>query len=120
MSLPFKYWTFWTVYGGKDHAEEIDFSEAIAWFRRAADRGEPGAQYSLGIMHADGDGVVQDSIEAYKWLSLAAAAPYPPPGADASYQRDLVASRMTADQIAEAQRMVMEWKPQSAGKDLSF
>ena len=34
--------------------------------------GDAGAQFNLGLMYADGEGVTQDDIEAVRWLRLAA------------------------------------------------
>lgn len=51
-----------------------DCSKALEWTIRAAERGHILAQSHLGVMYRDGcgDAVMQDSIEAYIWLSLAA------------------------------------------------
>ena len=67
----------------------------------------------------DGRGVPQDYVEAHMWFNLAAVAGSAPPvGAPSGVNRgvfvkarDAVAERMTADQIAEAQRRAREWKP---------
>ena len=57
------------------HAEgvgvQVDFAEAVKWFRNAAEQGYFAAQSNLGFMYANGDGVVKDIIEAYAWLNLA-------------------------------------------------
>jgi hypothetical protein len=54
-----------------------------------------------------GQGVPEDYVIAHMWFSLAAA------GGDrnAAKGRDLVATRMTPAQIAEAQKLAREWKP---------
>ena len=49
-----------------------DYSEAIKWYRKAADQGYDRAQYNLGIMYYNGQGVPQDYSEAFKWLRKAA------------------------------------------------
>ncbi len=49
-----------------------DYVEAAKWFRKAADQGLVGAQYSLGVAHMNGQGVPQDYAEAVKWFRLAA------------------------------------------------
>jgi TPR repeat protein len=49
-----------------------DYTEAIKWFRKAADQGVAGAQWSLGEMYAKGDGVTKDYAEALKWWRKAA------------------------------------------------
>ena len=49
-----------------------DDAEAMKWHRLAADAGDAVAQYNLGMLYADGQGVAQDYTEAAKWLRLAA------------------------------------------------
>ena len=41
-------------------------------FEKAASQGHVGAQFDLGLMYADGNGVPQDSVEAVRWLRKAA------------------------------------------------
>ncbi|WP_417433089.1 sel1 repeat family protein [Hoeflea sp.] len=73
----------------------------------AADKGLADAQAKLGYSYSTGEGVPQDYALAHMWFNLAAAQ-----GADkAAENRDIVAKKMTRDQIAEAQRMAREWKP---------
>ena len=38
----------------------------------AAEQGDPSAQHNLGYMHANGEGVPENDIEAVKWYRLAA------------------------------------------------
>jgi serine/threonine protein kinase len=47
-------------------------TEAVRWYRAAAEQGYAGAQTNLGAMYADGKGVAQSKTEAVKWLRLAA------------------------------------------------
>jgi TPR repeat protein len=63
----------------------------------------------------DGNGVPKDYVQAHKWFNLAA------PKYEASealrpetaiQNRDRVAAKMTPAQIAEAQRLAREWRPQ--------
>ena len=49
-----------------------DYATAVTWFRKAADQGVAIAQVTLGLMHAEGEGVPQDYAEAVKWLRKAA------------------------------------------------
>ncbi len=81
-----------------------DDTEAIRWFRMAAEQGYANAQYSLGRKYAVGRGVPQDFVQAYKWLDLAAAQG----NERAKRIRDRTAELMTAEQIAEAQRLARE------------
>ena len=66
---------------------------------------------NLGIMYAVGCGVPQDDVEAHMWFSLAAAQ-FSGQNRDGMVEaRDAVAARMTAAQIAKAQRRAREWTP---------
>ncbi len=85
-----------------------NFAQAVKWYRLAAEQGHAEAQAILGIMYAEGEGVPQDYVLAYKWLNLAAAEGDAAWGSAAEL-RDIVASEMTPEQIAEAQRLAREW-----------
>jgi TPR repeat protein len=62
---------------------------------------------TLGVFYDNGLGVPQDRVRAHIWLNLAAMQ-----GREsAATFRDLVARLMTPAQIAEAQRLTQEWKP---------
>lgn len=45
---------------------------AAEWYRRAAERGRPSAQWYLGDMHATGRWAAQDDVEAVTWFRKAA------------------------------------------------
>lgn len=47
---------------------------AMAWLTPSAERGEPRAQYVLGVAHYNGDLVAKDPVRAYALMSRAAAA----------------------------------------------
>jgi TPR repeat protein len=88
-------------------------SEAAKWYGLAAVQGIPRAQNNLAILYANGDGVNQDLVQAYFWFNLAAAGS---PSSQrqlrdqAAENRELVAENMTPAQIAEALRLVRNWK----------
>ena len=84
-----------------------DDTQAESWFRKAADQSNPQAQYALGFMYANGRGVPKDYVQSHMWFSLAASGG----GTDAINSLNEVASKMTPEQIAEAQRLAREWKP---------
>ncbi len=86
---------------------EQDYAEAMELFRHPAEKGYPGAEYGLGVGYENGQGVLQDYVLAHMWLNLAAAQG----DDDAKKARDLLASKMTPEQIAEAQQLAREWKP---------
>ncbi|THJ23047.1 MAG: sel1 repeat family protein [Nitrospira sp. CG24E] len=86
-----------------------DYQQALRWFRLAADQGEAVAQTKIAIMYDDGQGVPHDIVQTYKWYSLAATNGDKP----AAELRDATAKEMTPAQIAEAQKLVREWKPKT-------
>lgn len=53
-------------------AERGDYVTALRLLRPLADQGDPDAQYNLGVMYNNGDGVSQDYAEAMKWHRKAA------------------------------------------------
>lgn len=64
------------MYGSGDGVPE-SFSDAVKWFRKAADQGDAAAQFSLGLLYRDGKGVSRNYVLAYMWLDLAASR-FPP------------------------------------------
>ena len=60
------------VTGAKDIGFQQDYTQAAKWFRLAAEQGNVDAQYNLGTMYSNGQGVPQDYAQAVKWLRLAA------------------------------------------------
>ena len=86
-----------------------DDAEAVRWYRLAGDQGNPSGQLNLGLMYATGRGVPQDYVQAYMWLSLSASRSSGEARDRAVDNRDRVASRLTPDQRAEAQRLAREW-----------
>jgi hypothetical protein len=93
----------------------LNYPVAVKWYQRAADQGYADAQYTLGEMYLGGLGVQQSNMQAYMWFSLAAAnndALFDKETRDdAAHNRDLAAAKMTTEQIAEARRLINEWKP---------
>ncbi len=89
-----------------------DFVKAVRWLREAAEQGDADAQFNLGVMYFNGQSVPQDYLQAHKWYNLAASRLPPGEYRDRAVKnRDDAAARMTAGQIAEAQRLAREWKP---------
>ena len=64
-----------------------DEAEAVYWYRLAADQGLAGAQFNLGVMYSEGQGVPQNDAEAVRWHRLAAQAG---PGAGVPYMGQTV------------------------------
>ena len=84
-----------------------DHAEAFKWYRLAANQGVADAQLNLGVMYGKGYGVMQDYTRALMWWTIAASQGHE----TARKNRDIVAKRMTPEQIAEAKRLARDWKP---------
>jgi hypothetical protein len=82
-----------------------DYQEAVKWYRLAAAQGNQFAQINLGVMYTNGTGVRQDFVRAHMWFTLAAAVLSGDSGDAATKNRDRIAAKMTAEQIATAQEM---------------
>jgi uncharacterized protein len=70
-----------------------------------AQTGTPDALFELGMLYATGRDVAADLVAAHKWFNLAAARG----NAAAMKRRVELAREMSAEQIAEAQRLAREW-----------
>ena len=81
----------------------------MAWYRKAAEQEGAMAQHNLGSMYELGNGVSQDYVEAYQWLSLAVAGASAADHAHYAEARDALAQKLTAAQVAEAQKRASEW-----------
>jgi len=84
--------------------------EAAKWYRLAAAQGDPAAQYNLGRMYAHGLSVPRDVVEAHMWLELAARErtsirPL------ATRDRNVLARRMTEEEIELAVERAENWEP---------
>lgn len=91
-----------------------DKHESLKWYRKAvqvlrknAEQGDGMAQFSLGLMYVKGRGTIQDYVEAHKWLNLAVSRGVP----EAVQQRGLLAPLMTSSQLAKAQELARNWRP---------
>ena len=77
--------------------------------RVRAEAGDVVAQYNLGVMYANGRGVPQDDAEAHMWTNLAASRMTGELRDSSVKSLDIIAAKMTAEQIGEAQRRAREW-----------
>jgi TPR repeat protein len=57
--------------GGKGVPQS--FTDAVSWFRKAAEQGHARGQFQLGIIYLNGWGVPPDRTEAINWFRRAAA-----------------------------------------------
>ena len=51
--------------------QEVDYGEAVRWYRKAAEQGLPQSQKNLAGMYSQGLGVDEDPEEALRWLQKA-------------------------------------------------
>lgn len=65
----------------------------------------PDALFELGMLYATGRDVAADLVVAHKWFNLAAARG----NHSALTHRVELAREMSAEQVAEAQRLAREW-----------
>ena len=77
------------------------YSEALKWYRRAAEQGHKIAETNLGKMYMNGYGVTQDYARAHMWFNISLANGYE----GTSDWRSIAAAPMTLLQIEKAQDM---------------
>jgi len=70
-------------------------------------RGSAQSYYQLGRSFEEGRGVPRDLAMAHAWYALAAAQGSP----EATRARDILASRMTSEELVEALRLAVKWAP---------
>ena len=76
-----------------------DKTEAVKWYRKAAEQGYARAQERLGDLYKNGgEGVLQDRVAAHMWLNIAVANGNP----WAIFERDRVAGKLSSSEVAEA------------------
>jgi TPR repeat protein len=57
---------------GHSYFVSENYTEAVKWYRKAAEQNNADAQNALGVCYHNGDGVPQDYAEALKWYRSAA------------------------------------------------
>jgi TPR repeat protein len=92
-----------------------NYAAAADLYQRAAEQGDAFAQSRLGLSYDKGHGVRQDFILAYKWLDLATARASRRDRDFYARLRDALASKMSAQQIVEGQRLALIWDAARAG-----
>ena len=72
---------------------------------QAAEQDHTFAQHDLAFMYAEGKGVSQDAVQAYKWLRIATTRR----GDLMTKHLHLVSSKMNSKEIAEAETLAAIW-----------
>jgi uncharacterized protein len=83
-----------------------NYTKAAEWYQRAAVQGNAGAQAQLGNMYYHGRGVSQNYVQSYMWLDLSARQG----NKQALKFREIVAGKMSREQIGDAKRMAGVWR----------
>lgn len=87
------------------HGVPQDFAKSFVWSVKAVEAGDVGAQLQVADALAFGHGTKPDPVESYKWYEIAMHYW----GSLAANARDVVAEKMTPDQIATAKKLAQTW-----------
>jgi Sel1 repeat len=91
--------------------------EAFRWFSRAANQGHSHAMLMIAGFYAIGRGVGKNNVEAYKWAYIVNGASRVDEFRDTSSQlMNLVAKRMSPDEIDRAKSDAGKWRAVGTGK----
>ena len=88
---------------GFEAANRGDFKTAVAKWRSLAEQGDATAQFNLGAMYDNGEGVLQDHKEAVKWYRLAAEQ------GDATAQFNLGAMYDKGEGVLQNHKEAVKW-----------
>lgn len=84
-----------------------DERTAVLWYQKAANQGDPEAQFMVGSYHFSGSGSVpQDNISAYMWWILSAEKNH----SLAKFMLEKSKDKISQEQINEAKQRAREWK----------
>ena len=92
---------------GTMYRNKQEWDKAVSWFRLAAQQGQSMALYELGVLAARGQGVPQDAIAAFVYLTLSGERGYPA----ALKIRDRLEKAMSPEAIRRARELAKSWKP---------
>lgn len=89
-------------YWSSAELEQPDYQQAANWYTQASDQGHAQAQWQLGQMYLEGEGVSKNLLQAYIILKMASIN-----GVDeALYQADEVAEQMDRSQLILANQIL--------------
>lgn len=89
----------------------VNEEEAVHLYSQAAEQGAPEAMIALGRHFAMDFSDAYDPVQAYKWFSLGALQN----DVDAKEKREIIAYKLSAEQIAEGNEMVDQWTSAHSG-----
>ncbi len=90
-----------------------DYTQAAYWFRKAANQGDAYAQYNLGFLYANGQGVPRNYVIASALYDLAVTNGYQ----TAAANRDRIAQQLSPADLNAARQLAhtMEQEDQVTG-----
>jgi len=94
--------------GEKYYFDDKNYIEAEKWYRMSAEQGYAPAQYELGAMYYDGEGIKQDFSEALKWFRKSAEQ------GNADAQNSLGHMYFFGDGVTENHSEAVKWYRKSA------
>ncbi|WP_289283325.1 MULTISPECIES: SPOR domain-containing protein [unclassified Methylophaga] len=89
-----------------------DFHTAYQAWHKAAEQNIAEAQWMLGIMLLNGQGVKQDNAAAYSWLTLASEKKHK----QASIDRLAIRNRLTVEELAKADMLTAAFRDKQTSK----
>ncbi|WP_443636326.1 tetratricopeptide repeat protein [Candidatus Njordibacter sp. Uisw_058] len=93
---------------GREAAQSGDFKTALAEWTPLAEQGDIDAQYNLGVMYDNGDGVPENDKTAVKWYTKAAEQGH------ASAQFNLGSMYQNGDGVPENDKTAVKWYTKAA------
>jgi len=99
-----------TMYAEGEGVEK-DANKAAKWYERAAQQGNFDAPNNLGTMYLQGTGITRDYVRAYMWFHLGEMKG----DRAAKKNREFVETRMTPEEVIEANKQVGEWMRRYVG-----
>ncbi len=88
----------------------VDKAKKVEWIQKAAAQGHAKAQFNLGWMYADGEGVPKDAVKAVEWFQKAAAQ------GDAEAQFYLGWSYDRGKGVPQDEKQAVEWFQKAAAQ----
>jgi TPR repeat protein len=96
---------------GFDESTEAEYKEALAKAIPMAEQGDAEAQYNIGVMYAEGLGVLENDRTGAKWLTLAAEQGY----ADAQYKLAIMFAN--GEGVLENHKTAYRWAKLAAAQE---
>lgn len=78
-----------------------DTAQAGEWYGKSAAQGYADAQYRLGLLYMQGNGIARDFVQAYRYLNMAASQKHEA----AKVARDALEEKMEKSDISQAQSL---------------